>query len=267
MKNNKIIAIANNKGGVGKTTTAINLAKGLADNRKKVLLIDADPQGNATAASGYDEPDGIDDNLAQIIARTMAEVDIDNDYGIIHTRRGYDLIAGNIELSAMEVTLVNALNRESILSHYLCQISEKYDYIIIDCAPSLGMLTTNAFVAADSILIPVQASYLPVKGLEQLIMHVTKIRRHINSQLEIEGILLTMVDSRQNFGKEIIELLKEAYGQQVRIIDTLIPRSVRADESIAEGVSIFEYDANGKVAKAYKKLVEEIIAHGKEEGF
>jgi len=255
----KVIAIGNNKGGVAKTTTAVNLAKGLADEGMRVLLIDADPQGNATAAVGYDEPDMIEENLATAMQLIIKDEDIEPGYGILNNEGGFDVMPGNIELSELEAMLVNVMDRERILKQYVTMVKPMYDYIILDCAPSLGTITTNAFVAADSVIIPVQASYMPVKGLEQLVKHITRIRKHINYDLEIDGILLTMVDSRSNFSKEIIETVQNSYGKNVRIFKEFIPRSVRAEESTAEGISIFEYDPRGKVAAAYKALTEEVL--------
>lgn len=163
-------------------------------------------------------------------------------------------------MSELEAMLVNVMDRERILKQYVTMVKPMYDFILLDCAPSLGTITTNAFVAADSVLIPVQASYMPVKGLEQLVKHITRIRKHINYDLEIEGILLTMVDSRSNFSKEIMEMVQNSYGSHVKIFKEFIPRSVRAEESTAEGISIFEYDPKGKVAYAYQSLTEEVLA-------
>lgn len=234
----KVIVIGNQKGGVGKTTTTSNLGIGLAKKGKKVLLIDADAQGSLTASLGFQEPD----------------------YGILKHDEGVDLMPGNIELSGLEVSLVNVMSRELVLRTYIEQQKERYDYILIDCMPSLGMITINAFASADSILIPVQAAYLPVKGLEQLIKTIGKVKRQINPKLEIEGILLTMVDNRTNYAKDISALVVENYGSKVRIFENSIPMSVRAAEISAEGVSIYEHDPNGKVASAYQSLTEEVLA-------
>lgn len=255
----RVISIANNKGGTSKTTTCINLAKGLTDAGKRVLIIDSDPQGNATAAVGIDEPDALTESLATVMLKCIEDVDLEPGIGIIKCPSGFDIMPGNIELSELEVRLVNTMNRERVMKQYVTMVRPFYDYILIDCAPSLGTITTNAFVAADSILIPVQASFLPVKGLEALVKHITRIRKHINYDLEIEGILLTMVDSRNSFAKQIVEMVNESYGSSVRVFKEVIPRSVRAEESTAEGVSIFEYDPKGKVAAAYKALTEEVL--------
>jgi chromosome partitioning protein len=173
---------------------------------------------------------------------------------------GFDILPGNIELSELEVTLVNVMNRERILKEYITMQSPFYDYIIIDCAPSLGTITTNVFVASDSVLIPVQASYMPVKGLEQLVKQITRIKKHINPHLEIEGILMTMVNERTNFAKEILDKVQKSYGKNVRVFKNFIPRSVRAEESTAVGVSIFTFEPNGKIAAAYKSLTDEVLS-------
>ena len=257
----KVIVVGNQKGGVGKTTTTSNLGIGLAKRGKKVLLIDADAQGSLTASLGFQEPDKLDVSLATVMANIINEEDMEPDYGILKHCEGVDLMPGNIELSGLEVSLVNVMSRELVLRTYIEQQKERYDYILIDCMPSLGMITINAFASADSILIPVQAAYLPVKGLEQLIKTIGKVKRQINPKLEIEGILLTMVDNRTNYAKDISSLVIENYGSKVRIFENSIPMSVRAAEISAEGVSIYEHDPNGKVASAYQSLTEEVLAN------
>lgn len=189
----KVIVIGNQKGGVGKTTTTSNLGIGLAKKGKKVLLIDADAQGSLTASLGFQEPDKLDVSLATIMANIINEEDMEPDYGILKHDEGVDLMPGNIELSGLEVSLVNVMSRELVLRTYIEQQKERYDYILIDCMPSLGMITINAFASADSILIPVQAAYLPVKGLEQLIKTIGKVKRQINPKLEIERVLFKVI--------------------------------------------------------------------------
>ena len=257
----KVIAIANQKGGVGKTTTTSNLGIGLAKQGKKVLLIDADAQGSLTASLGIREPDRMEITLATIMASIINDEEIKPEYGILRHEEGVDFMPGNIELSGLETSLVNVMSRETILRTYIEQQKDRYDYILIDCMPSLGMITINAFASADSILIPVQAAYLPVKGLEQLIKTIGKVKRQINPKLEIEGILLTMVDNRTNYARDISNLLIENYGSRVRIFENSIPLSVRAAEISAEGVSIYQHDPNGKVASAYQSLTEEVLAN------
>ena len=257
----KVIAIANQKGGVGKTTTTSNLGIGLAKQGKKVLLIDADAQGSLTASLGIREPDRLEITLATIMASIINDEEIKPEYGILRHEEGVDFMPGNIELSGLETSLVNVMSRETVLRTYIEQQKDRYDYILIDCMPSLGMITINAFTSADSILIPVQAAYLPVKGLEQLIKTIGKVKRQINPKLEIEGILLTMVDNRTNYAKDISILLIENYGSRVKIFKESIPMSVRAAEISAEGVSIYQHDPNGKVASAYQSLTEEVLGN------
>lgn len=258
----KVIAIANQKGGVGKTTTTGNLGIGLAKRGKKVLLIDADAQGSLTASLGYTEPDRLEVTLATIMERIVNEDYPEPFEGILHHKEGVDLLPANIELSGIEVSLVNIMSRETVLREYVSLASAEYDYILIDCTPSLGMITINALACADSVLIPVQAAYLPLKGLEQLIRTIGKVKRQINPKLEIEGILMTMVDSRTTYAREISGLLIENYGDKVRIYDSTIPISVRAAEVSAAGISIYTHDPKGKVAAAYERLTEEVLANG-----
>lgn len=257
----RVIAIANQKGGVGKTTTTSNLGIGLARQGKKVLLIDADAQGSLTASLGIREPDRLEITLATIMGNIINDEEIRSDYGILSHDEGVDFIPGNIELSGLETSLINVMSRETVLRTYIDLQRDNYDYILIDCMPSLGMITINVFTCADSILIPVQAAYLPIKGLEQLIKTIGKVKRQINQKLEIEGILLTMVDNRTNYAKDISNLLIENYGGKVHIFENSIPMSVRAAEISAEGVSIYKHDPNGKVASAYKSLTKEVLCN------
>lgn len=257
----RVIAIANQKGGVGKSTTTSNLGIGLANKGKKVLIIDSDAQGSLTASLGYQEPDSLEETLASVMANIINDEEMPAEYGILHHEEGVDILPGNIELSGLEVSLVNVMSRERVMTQYIESIRENYDYILIDCMPSLGMITINAFASADSILIPVQAAYLPVRGLQMLIQTIGKVKRQINPQLTIEGILLTMVNDRTNYARDIIALLKENYGEKVKIFKNYIPFSTRAAETSAEGISIYQHDPKGKVAASYLSLTEEVLSH------
>ena len=256
------IAVVNQKGGTAKTTTTENLGIGLAQEGKKVLLIDTDPQASLTISLGYPRPDDIGVTLSDIMNKIIDDKPIQDREGILTHAEGVDLMPSNIALSGMEVSLVNAMSRESILKQYIDTVNQKYDYILLDCMPSLGMLTINALAAADDVLIPVQAQYLSAKGLEQLLGTVSKVKRQINPKLKIEGILMTMVDGRTNYAKEISSLIRDTYGGRIKVFDTDIPRSVRAAEISAEGTSIFKHEPKGKVADAYRVLTKEVIANG-----
>ena len=254
----KTIAIANQKGGVGKTTTTVNLGVGLAQQGQRVLLIDADPQGSLTICLGYRNPDELDKTLANVMKAVIDEKDLSDGYGIIHHAEGVNLLPANIELSGIETGLVNTMSREHVLKEYINGIRNNYDYVLIDCMPSLGMLTINALVAADSLIIPCQPSFLSAKGLNLLLNSVSRVRRTINPKLRIDGILLTMVDNRTNNARDIIASLRSTMGQNIRVFDTEIPHSVRAAECSLTGQSIYAYDRNGKVAQAYEQFTKEV---------
>lgn len=258
-KKGTVTAVVNQKGGTGKTTTCENLGIGLAMEGKKVLLVDTDPQASLTISLGYPVPDRISPTLSDLMKKIVSDQPIESGEGILHHPEGVDLVPANIELAGMEVSLVNVMSRESVLKQYLDSVKKEYDFILLDCMPSLGMLTINALAAADNVIIPVQAQYLPAKGLEQLLQTVNKVKRQINPKLRIEGILLTMVDSRTNYAKDISALIRENYGGKLKVYQTDIPRSVRAEEISAEGKSIFGHDPKGKVAEAYRVLTKEVL--------
>jgi chromosome partitioning protein len=256
-----VISVSNQKGGVGKTVTCVNLGIGLTREGKRVLLIDADPQGSLTISLGFQEPDKLEYSLANVMMRIINDESFNVQDGIIHHEEGVDILPGNIELSGLEVSLTGVISRETILREYVEQAKKEYDYIIIDCMPSLGMLTINALSCADSVLIPVQAAYLPVKGLQQLIKTIGRVKRQLNPRLQIEGILLTMVDNRTNYAKDISMQVYEAYSPSVNVFEVEIPMSVRAAEISAEGSSIYVYDPKGKAAFAYTSLIKEVMDH------
>ncbi len=259
MSKAQVIALVNQKGGTGKTQSTENLGIGLANEGKKVLLVDMDPQGSLTISLGHPRADELPVTVADIMAKVLQDQVIAPREGILHHEEGVDLMPANISLSGMEVSLVNVMSREKVLKEYIDSVKDNYDYVLIDCMPSLGMLTVNALAAADKLVIPVQAQYLSAKGLEQLLQTVNKVRRQINPKLKIDGILLTMVDNRTNYAKDICNLIRGTYGSKLKVYKTEIPHSVRAAEISAEGKSIFSHDPKGRVAEAYKNLTKEVL--------
>ena len=265
MSNCKVIALTNQKGGVGKTTTAVNLGVCLSKQGKKVLLVDADAQANLTMSLGYPRPDDLPISLATIMQDIIDDKLFDVQKGILHHSEGVDLLPSNIELSGLEVRLINAISRERVLTTCINEVKKNYDYVLIDCMPSLGMLTINALAAADSVVIPTQPHYLSAKGLELLLRSVSKVRRQINPHLRIDGTLMTMVMPRTNISKEVTALVRSAYGQNIKVFDAQIPHSIRAVEATAEGKSIFAYDKGGKVAAAYEQFGKEVADIGEKQ--
>lgn len=265
MSNCKVIALTNQKGGVGKTTTAVNLGVSLVQQGKKVLLIDADAQANLTMSLGYGRPDDLSDTLSSIMQDVIDDNPANIQKAILHHNEGVDLLPSNIELSGLEVRLINAISRESVLKTCIHEVKKNYDTVLIDCMPSLGMLTINALAAADSVVIPTQPHYLSAKGLELLLRSVSKVKRQINPHLRIDGILMTMVMPRTNISKEITATVKSAYGQRIKVFDAQIPHSIRAVEATAEGKSIFSYDKGGKVAAAYEQFAKEVAEIGEKQ--
>lgn len=259
----KVIAIANQKGGVGKTTTTFNLGVALKNQGKKVLVIDSDPQGDLTTYMGYNEKD-IDKSIADLMQDVIYDKPFNTKETILNNPEGIDLLPSNLDLSAVEVALVNAMSREFIIKTAIKDIKKDYDYILIDCMPSLGMLTINALACSDKIIIPVQDHFLAAKGMGHLLKTVSRVKKTINSELKIGGVLLTLVNKRTNLSKETLNSLKENYGSVVNIYETQIPLAVKTAESTARGKSIFKYDKNSKVATAYNDFAKEVLSNDRE---
>lgn len=258
----KIIAICNQKGGTGKTFSAVSLSSGLVKMGKKVLVLDNDPQGSLTISMGYQQPDEIKitmfDIMQQMIERKLT---LKPDEYILNNE-GVDFIPSNTQLSCIEFSLVNTMNRENKLKMFLNTLKEQYEYIILDCSPSLGMLTINALVAADSVIIPEQASFLATKGLEALLETISNVKMEINPKLHIDGILITMYDARTNFARDIAGFITDSYGNHIRIYKSYIPMSVKAGETTVTGKSIHTYNKNGKIAESYMSLAREVVENG-----
>lgn len=247
----KIIAVANQKGGVGKTTTSVNLSAGLALLGKRVLIIDADPQGNTTSGFGINKTD-----LAKSIYHVLI-ADLSMEQAILHTDYRVDLLPANIELAGAEIELVAAISRESRLKHSLVVVRDKYDYILIDCPPSLGLLTLNALTAADTVLMPIQCEFYALEGLAQLMNTMTLVQSDLNPDLEIEGVLLTMFDSRTNLSAQVVEEVRTHFASKV--YRTVIPRTVRLSEAPSYGKPIVDYDQKSKGAIVYMDLAKEVV--------
>ena len=251
----KTVAIANQKGGVGKTTTAVNISACLAHVGQRVLLVDIDPQGNATSGAGIEKGD-----VEKCIYNVLVE-----DTDIRDIVRGtaleqLDVVPATIQLSGAEIELVSTISREIRLKNALKDVAAQYDYIIIDCPPSLGLLTINALSASDSILIPVQCEYYALEGLSQLLNTVRLVQKHLNHDLEIEVVLLTMLDARTNLGFQVIEEVKKYF--QEKVFETIIPRNIRLGEAPSHGLPIIMYDAKSKGAEVYLELAKEVVAGG-----
>ncbi len=252
----RIISVANQKGGVGKTTTTVNLGACLAFEGKKVLLVDIDAQGNATSGVGVRKPDVKKDIYDVLVnEEPIAEAILPS------SREGLDIVPATIQLAGAEIELTSMMARESRLKSALEEIRDRYDYILIDCPPSLGHLTINAFTASDSILIPVQCEYYALEGLSQLLNTVRLVQKHFNPELEIEGVLLTMYDARTNLGAEVVEEVRRYF--QEKVYDAIIPRNVRLSEAPSHGLSIIDYDPESKGAKMYLALAKEVLVREK----
>lgn len=259
----KVIAVTNQKGGVGKTTTTENVAIGLARNGCNVLIVDFDPQGDLTSCLGWKNNDSLEHSVSSMLDDYINDNDINYESLILHHEEHVDLIPANIELADFEMRLVSVINREQTLSNCIEPLRNQYDYIFIDCPPSLGMLTVNALSAADEVLIPVQTQYLPAKGMTKLLQTVGKVQRKINSNLKITGIVMTLADLNTNLTKSTIETIRESFGKNIRVFDTIIPKATKASEASISGKSIYAYAKDSKVALAYLNLTKELINNQK----
>ena len=257
----RIISIVNQKGGTGKSACTANLAVGLAQKNMKVLIVDADPQSDVSAGFGYRDCDDSNETLTALMDAVMKDEDIPSECFIRHQAEGIDIICSNIGLAGTEVQLVNAMSREYVLKQILYGIKDQYDVVIIDCMPSLGMLTINALSAADSVLIPVQPQYYAADGLMELLKVVKGIHQRFNPDLQIEGILFTMDNCRYNNAKRNKQAIKTTYGNDIKIFEQTIPRTESLAETASEGVSIFAYDGKSKGADSYLELVQEVLKH------
>lgn len=260
----KVIAITNQKGGVGKTTTTFNLGVALAKQGKRVLVVDVDPQSNLTTYAGWYDENELKYTLTDLMEQSMNDDEIKIKESILHHKENVDLIPSNLSLSALENSLTYAMSREYTLRNCLSSIKDDYDYILLDCQPSLGMLTINALASANSVIIPVQSEYFALRGMTDLFKIINKVRRQINPTLKIEGALLTLVDSRANLPKEIATQLKDNYGSILKLFNTQVPRAVKTAESTSSGGSVFSYDKSGTVANAYSSFAKEVLNDGKE---
>lgn len=264
MAKTKVIAVANQKGGVGKSTTVYNLGAGLAMNGKRVLLVDVDPQGDLTKMLGYRKPHDMPLTLGNVMNDIVAGVGGNEHHEIIKHYEGFDFIPANRSLSAVEVGLVNAMSRETVLKRYLESVKSDYHYVLLDCRPSLGMLVINALSASDYVLVPVQADYLAAEDMTELIGTVQQIKRQINPKLQLGGIFLTMANET-NFRRDIVAAVKENFGKHLPVLQTVIPSTVRLAEISTADMSIFRHEPKGRAAEAYRNLVKEVMSIGEKQ--
>ena len=264
MAKTKVIAVANQKGGVGKSTSVYCLGAGLAQNGKKVLLVDVDPQGDLTKMLGLRKPHDLPLTLGNVMNDVVAGVENAGHPEILHHREGFDFIPGNRTLSAVEVGLVNAMSRETVLQRYMDEVKKPYDYVLLDCRPSLGMLVINALSASDYVLVPVQAEYFSAANVKALTATVQSIQRQINPKLKIGGLFLTMANET-NFRRDTVAAVKENFGKHLPVLHTVIPATVRLAEISTADKSIFRHEPSGKAAEAYRGLVKEVLEIGEKQ--
>ncbi|MCL2509409.1 MAG: AAA family ATPase [Oscillospiraceae bacterium] len=264
--NCRVYACVNQKGGVGKSVTSTNLGIGLARNGEKVLIVDLDSQASQTVSLGWKEPDELLETIATQLTRVMENKPFDPRDGILSHGEGVRLMPSSIALSGVEMRLVNAMSRELILKKYLAAMRPDYDAIVLDCPPTLGMMTINALAAADRVIVPVQPEYLSVIGMTQLFETIGLVKENINPNLRVEGVLITLANMRTNLAKNTVEIIKGAYGGNVRVYPEPIPYSTKVKEASAAGKSIFAYEPGGKAAYAYESLVREVMRDAKSRG-
>ena len=254
----RVYAVVNQKGGVGKTVTSTNLAIGLVRQGLKVLIVDLDSQASQTVSLGWAQPDELPVTIATQIGKVIENLPIDPFEGILRHSEGVDLMPSGIALSGMEMRMIGAMSREAILRTCLAEVKPHYDVIVLDCPPTLGMLTINALAAADRVIVPVQPEYLSAIGMTQLFNIVAQVKKQITPALKVEGVLFTLANMRTNLAKNTVEIIRNAYGGSVRIYSHPIPYSTRVKEASAAGKSIFAYDPKGNAAYAYQQLVKEV---------
>lgn len=258
----KVIAVAAQKGGVGKSTTCRNLAFELAAKGFKVLAVDCDNQASMTDCFGVEEPEKLERTLYHLMLNVIMEEDLPKSEQYIVRREGVDIIPSSIELSAIEVNLASTISREYVLKAIIDEIISQYDYVLLDCMPSLGLMTINVLAACDSVLIPATPEYLSVKGLELLLRTIFKLKKRINPGIAFEGILLTMFEERTNLSNDMFEMIEESYGDHIRVFDAKIPKSVKVGEANLQSKSIIEYMPTNKAAIAYQAFTKEMIMNG-----
>ena len=255
----KVIAIANEKGGVAKTTTTLNLGANLVRKGKKVLMIDLDPQANLTILSGYRRPDKLDKTITTIMKKVIGGVTFENSEGILENKEGLKVMPANMELKSMETNLLSAFNKEAVLSRYIKQVKKDYDYILIDCMPSVGLLVINALASADSVIIPVQPHFLPLNGMTEVLRTIDKIKAFINPRLKVEGVLITLANMHTKLAKATVDTIRQNYGRSIKVYKSIIPVGIKAAESGIAGKSVFSYKKNSKVAMDYEEFSEEVL--------
>ena len=264
MAKTKVIAVANQKGGVGKSTTVFNLGAGLAANGKKVLLVDVDPQGDLTKMLGLRKPNDLPLTLGNVMNNIVAGVSGNEHPEIMQHHEGFNFVPGNRSLSAVEVSLVNTMSRETVLRQYVNSVKNDYDYVLLDCRPALGMLVINALSASDYVLIPVQAEYFAAEDMTELIGTVQSIKRQINPKLKVGGVFMTMANDT-NFRKDIVASVRETYGKHLPIMQVVIPDTVHLAEISTANRSIYKHKPKSKAAEAYRNLTKEVIDIGEKQ--